>query len=196
MTALNPFTLLANLDRVPPGNGYKDDIIISPNDFRANDGTSLPTGSGNEQIVISSSQLSVFLAASALSTAYLGIAIPGRYDASPKRASTVDRFADGDYCKLRLLCKNSTSGSRSLAVHLGCARDAALTAFTAPADITKSITGTSLAWYEFDFGGSLVLPRDILTFRVRGANAAGDISIYGGVLAFRNNLVNFRTTDR
>ena len=195
MTCLNPFNLLPNFDRIPRGCGFKYDIPIRPFDFRDTSGLSL-TGSGNQQIAVGTGVPSVLLSASTAAAVMLSLPVPGRYDASQKRQSTVDRFADGDLFELSLVLGSSVSTNRKLTASFKNTRQASLTSFTAVSDVVKTIAGTSKTLYTWSFSGSKVLPRDLVAITLTAENTLGDLSIYGGFMVIRSNLVNYETSAR
>lgn len=191
---LTPGNILTEADRIPPGSGFKHDLPISPFDFRDGSGLAL-TGSGNQRIDVTSGVASVLLPASAAGAVVLAPALPGLYDATPPR-DTADRFGDGDFFVLSLLCANSTSGSRTLTAQLRNRRASALSAFVDPANVVATITGTNRVLYEWSFKGKGFLPRDIPSITLTAQNTTGAINIFGGVLTIRNNWVMHNRADR
>lgn len=195
MEAMSPFNFCELVERIPPGNGFRYDMPISPFSFRDTSGLSL-TGSGNQQIAVTSGRPAVLLSASAAGAVLLAHPLPGFYDPTKPAVSGLEKAVDGDCFELRLLISCSTAGPRNLTGSLKNTRLGSLTAWSNPADVVKAINATAVTEYVWSWTGSGLFDRDVPAVTLTAENAAGNISIWGGQLTIKSNLAMYDRLNR
>lgn len=192
---ITPYNFCEMVDRIVPGNGFRYDMPVSPFNFRDTSGLSL-TGSGNQQIAVTSGRPAVLLAASAAGAVLLAHPLPGFYDPTKPAVSALEKAGDGDCFELRLLISCSTAGPRNLTASLKNSRLGSLASWTNPSDVVKAINATAVTEYVWSFTGSGLFDRDVPAVTLTAENAAGDISIWGGQLTIKSNMAMYDRLKR